>query len=49
MQFLHNVHCVIFNNIYNQHWNWYIFVYFNWYLKEDITHVKFGTYSQTKI
>ena len=20
-----SVHCVIFNNLYNQHWNWYLF------------------------
>ena len=27
MQFLHTVHCIIFNNLYNQHWNWGYFVY----------------------
>ena len=25
MQFLHTVHCVILNNLYNKHWNWYLF------------------------
>ena len=25
MQFLHTVHCIIFNNFYNQHWIWYLF------------------------
>ena len=25
MQFLHAVHCVIFNNLYNQHRHWYLF------------------------
>ena len=24
-QFLHNLHCVILNNFYSQHWNWYLF------------------------
>ena len=23
------LHCVYFNNIYNQHWNWYLFCLFS--------------------
>ena len=25
MQFLHTVHCAVFNNLQNQHWNCYLF------------------------
>ena len=50
MQFLHTVHCVIFNNPYNQHWNWKLFSeFFHWYLKNDVTRVKFGSPIQTTI
>ena len=30
MQLLRVVHCVICNNFYNQHWNWYFFVYYKY-------------------
>ena len=48
MQFLHTVHCVIFNNFYNVEIAFY-FAYPHWYLKKDVTHVKFGTRTETTI
>ena len=51
MQFLHTVHCVIFNYLYNQHWNWYFFcllqVHVSLVLKKDVICIKFGTRTQT--
>ena len=35
MQFLHTIYCVIFNNLYNQYRNCYLFFYSHWYLKND--------------
>ena len=34
MQFLHTVHCVIFNNFYNQRCNWYLFCLLSLLLKK---------------
>ena len=47
MQFLHTVHCVIFNT-FNVGSGTY-FVYFHWYIKKDVTRVKFGARTQTII
>ena len=46
---LHNLCCLNCNNLYNQHWNCAYFVYSCWYLKEDVTRVKFGTRTQTTV
>ena len=35
MQFLHAVHCVVFNNLYNQHWNWCLFCLQYKYMNRD--------------
>ena len=37
-----------FNNLYNQHWNWYLFCLFP-LVKKDVTPVWFDTYTQTTI
>ena len=34
MQFVHTVHCVIFNNFYNQRCNWYLFCLLSLLLKK---------------
>ena len=48
MQFLYTVHCVI---VYTVLFTINVgigsnFLYFHWLLKEDVTHVKFGTRTQ---
>ena len=40
--------CFFFNNLYNQHWNWYLFCLFP-LVKKDVTPVWFDTYTQTTI
>ena len=40
-QFLHTVHCVILNNFYSQHWNWWLLPLFSLVLKKDVICVKF--------
>ena len=49
MQFLH-AHIVLFSILFtiNDGIGTY-FVYFNWYLKKDITRVEFDTHTQTTI
>ena len=49
MQFLHTVNCVIFNNLFNKHWNWYLLYLFSLVLKKNVARVKFGTRTQTTI
>ena len=38
---MHTVHCVVFNNPYNQHWNWNLFCLFSLVLKKDANRVEF--------
>ena len=47
--FLHSVHCVIFDNSCNKHWNWHFFVYSHWYLKKDNAHAMLDTRTETTI
>ena len=35
MQFLHTVHCVVFNIIYNQHWSFYLFCLLQIYINRN--------------
>ena len=44
MQFLHSIHCVIFDNPYNKHWIGTYFVYSHWFLKKDDARVMLETY-----
>ena len=38
--------CVIFNNFYNESWNWYLLFLFLLVLKKTVTWVTFRTYTQ---
>ena len=49
MQYFHAVHCFIFNIFTINVGIGTYFVYLHWYLKKDVTHVKFGTRTQTTI
>ena len=48
MQFLHTVHYIVFNNLYNLYWNCYLF-YSHWYFKNDDARVMLDTRTETTI
>ena len=43
------IYVVLFNNFYNQQWNWHLLYLFHCYLEKDVTLVKFGVSTQTTI
>ena len=49
MQFLHTVHCVIFDNFYNKRWNWYLFCLFSLLFKNDDASAMLDTRTETTI
>ena len=44
--FLHSLCYLGCNSLNNQDSNWFYFVYSDWYLKKDITLIKFGARTQ---
>ena len=44
---MHTVHCVVFNNPYNQHWNGNLFCLFSLVLNKDANRVEFVIRTKT--